>query len=92
MRASNAMQNKHQEAVAEGNNMPARPYRRPSLIEATSSNALGPAHFPPPRGSPTRFAAHRGSSSQSTPPIGGVRSGRTVTWHNPAHNPDFSVI
>ncbi|XP_076444672.1 glutamate receptor ionotropic, NMDA 1-like isoform X2 [Babylonia areolata] len=92
-RVSNAMQNKHQEAVAEGNNMPARPYRRPSLVEATGSNALGPAHFPPPRGSPTSFAAaHRGSPTQYTPTHGGVRSGRTVTWHNPAHNPDFSVI
>ncbi|KAK7108658.1 glutamate receptor ionotropic, NMDA 1-like isoform X2 [Littorina saxatilis] len=85
MRASNALQNKHQEAVTEGNNMPTPPYRRPSLIEATGSNALGPAHFPPPIG-------QRASPTQYTPTHGGVRSGRTVTWHNPAHNPDFSVI
>ncbi|KAL8615464.1 hypothetical protein ACOMHN_053800 [Nucella lapillus] len=93
-RASNAMQNKHKEAVTEGNNMPARPYRRPSLVEATGSNALGPTLFPPPRGSPTSFPpGHRGGSpTQYTPTHGGVRSGRTVTWHNPAHNPDFSVI
>ena len=98
----NPLTNKHLEATGAapnpttGNNMPTPHYRRPSLIEATGgSNALGPSHFPTPpqlRGSPTRF----GGAPRASPPSGftpgGVRSGRTVTWTNPAHNPDFSVI
>lgn len=92
------LQNKHQDATAtdNGNNMPTPPYRRPSLIEATGgSNAIGPSSLfpsPPTRPSPTRYGppgARGGGSPQFT---GGVRSGRTVTWHNPAHNPDFSAI
>nr|KAG5703999.1 hypothetical protein BaRGS_032088 [Batillaria attramentaria] len=92
MRAANALQAKKQEANTEGNNMPTPPYRRPSLMEATGSNALGPAHFSPGHGSATRYSPSHGSPTHFSPSPGAVRSGRTVTWHNPAHNPDFSVI
>lgn len=93
MRTANALQAKHQDAITARNNMPTPPYRRPSLKEATGSNALDPAHFTPSHGCPARFSPHPGTpAGRFTPSPGAVRSGRTVTWHNPAHNPDFSVI
>ncbi|XP_059153871.1 glutamate receptor ionotropic, NMDA 1-like isoform X2 [Physella acuta] len=51
------------------------PYRRPSLLEATRESDCLPPPLP---------------MDYRTPGYVPARSGRTVTWHNPSHNPSLS--
>lgn len=90
MRAANAVGMKQQEALTQGNSM--TPYRRSPLLEGAGSNATGVSHFSPPQPLPPHFTSSHSARGHFAHSPGGVRTGRTVTWHNPAHNPDFSVI
>ncbi|CAG5117814.1 unnamed protein product, partial [Candidula unifasciata] len=63
--------------LESNNTKPISPfYRRPSLLEATTNSDCLPPPLP---------------MGYQPPGYVPARSGRTVTWHNPSHNPDHLV-